>query len=65
MSEQPTQEIDPKEVVCAYLERERTIWMTAPSGSERMRAYDKINNLLDELSSLALRQTVETPDVAS
>lgn len=61
LPEQSTEEINPREIVYAYLERERNTWLTAPSGSERMAAYEKINNLLDELGSLGVAQVVENP----
>ena len=52
---QPTEEIDPREVVLAYLEKERVTAMTAPDGTERIQARERIDTLLDELGALGLR----------
>ena len=63
-AEQPTDEIDPREVVTAYLERERELWLPHYQHAKRdgfanaelnaaAEAYmPKINQLLDELNRL-------------
>lgn len=68
--EQPTVEIDPKEVVTAYLERERELWlplharaqraggMSADANAAEAEAMGRIDRLLDELSVLAITATI-------
>lgn len=63
-AEQPTQEIDPREVVTAYLERERELWlphyqharrdgfMNAELNANAEAFMPKIDRLLDELGAL-------------
>lgn len=63
MEQKPTtNSIDQREVVISYLERERIIAMTATDGVERLAARTRIDNLLDELSSLATSEIVEVHD---
>ncbi len=72
--EHPTTEIDPKEVVTAYLQREREEWlphyrramrdgrMNAQLNAEADAFIPKINSLLDELGSLATAVVFDFPE---
>ena len=63
--------IDEREVVLAYLERERDIWLPARANAVRAgrmnakankaeeESMDRMNGLLEELSSLAVKKAVE------
>lgn len=62
--EQPTQEIDPREVTLAYLQRRREEWLphyhraqraggnSAEANLEAEEAFKPIDRLLDELNAL-------------
>lgn len=62
--EQPTDEIDPREIITAYLERERATWlplyrraerdgrMNARLNAEADAAFKPIDKLLEELHAL-------------
>lgn len=64
---QTTQEIDPREVTVAYLERERASWLPLHQRAQRAGGMNaefntaeaetmiKIDRLLDELGGLAIR----------
>jgi hypothetical protein len=73
--EQPTVELDaikPQEVVIAYLERARELWlphyvranraagMNAEANRDASDAFKPIDRLLDELGPLVMGQTVES-----
>lgn len=74
--EQPTQEIDPREIVTAYIERERELWLPAHQRAARaghmnaelnaeadkhMRQIDVYLEELHALGGTAVSQTVEQP----
>lgn len=74
--EQPTVEIDPREIVHAYIERERAEWlphyrhalrdgrMNAELNRSADEAFKPIDKLLDELNRLgrsAVAQVVDRP----
>jgi hypothetical protein len=69
--EQPTTEIDPREVVKAYIDRERADWlphyrramrdgrMNAQLNAEADSYMPKIDSLLDELGKLSIAGTMQ------
>jgi hypothetical protein len=59
---QITEEINPREVILAYLEKERVAAMTAPDGVERMNARTRIDTLLDELGALGVKNTLDSSE---
>jgi len=77
--EQPTTEIDPREVITAYLERERVDWLSARARAERSghmnasaneaeaKSMRQIDALLEELHAIggqAVAQCIERPQTA-
>lgn len=52
---QITQEINPREVVLACLEKERTVLLTTPDQGMKMEVRARIDGLLDELGKLSVR----------
>lgn len=69
--EQPTQEINPREVVTAYLERESAEWviardraaraggMSAEANNAEAECMRRVNALLDELGTIAIAGTIQ------
>lgn len=69
--EQPTQEINPREVVMAYLERESAEWviardraaraggMSAEANNAEAECMRRVNALLDELGTIAIAGTIQ------
>lgn len=74
--EQPTDEIDPREIITAYIERERELWLPAHQRAERaghmnaelnaeadkhMRQIDAYLEELHNLGGAAVSQMVDRP----
>lgn len=70
-AEQPTSEIDPREVVTAYLERESREWMVAKARADRAGGMSaeanaaeaecmrRVDTLLEELGKMSIAGTMQ------